>query len=184
MNTYLTSYFPLFSISFFSLSFAIRIQKSVIDLFKRMGMYEGLLEFFSETGIRLALLLFFCVFIFMALSALKLIADTLNGLSLLFFSIDSKGESLIRTRKGSLIYFCGSILSLFGVYSYILLLAIFVVTTLVYFVYFVNSASSSLSFSGIVFYIFFQVLTWAVMITGFLLLCIKLYNAIIGSLPI
>ncbi|MFT8320077.1 MAG: DUF5366 family protein [Bacillus sp. (in: firmicutes)] len=161
-NTYLTSYFPIFSIIFFSIAFATRVEFSLLSLFKYVGMYNGLLEFFTETGIKLALLIVLCSIFFMILAALKLITDTLNQLSLLFFSNDSTVESLTKARKGSFIYFIGSILSLFGIYSYLVLVIIFILTTLIYFVYFVNTASTSLSISGIVFFILFQVSTWAV----------------------
>lgn len=184
MNTYLTSYFPLFSITFFSIAIAIRIEIVVIESLKKLGMYNGLLEFFSNTGIRLSLLVFFSVLFFMVLSALKLIAETLNEISLLFFSKEHQGESLTRVRKGSIIYLIGSILSLFTVSSFILIAIVFIVTTLVYFVYYVNGVSEFLSMSGIIFFIFFQVFTWTVLLLSFTYLCLKLYNGLLASLPI
>lgn len=184
MNTYLTSYFPIFSITLFSISFATKLQSTVISLFKSIGMYNSLLEFFSEAGIRLAFIIFFSVLLFMVMSALKLIADTINELSLLFFSKDYNGETISKARSGSLIFFAGSILSLFGLYSYYLWGGILILTSLFYFVYFVHSASGKLSISGIIFVIIFQVLTWTVMLTGFVYLCIKIYNSLIASLPI
>ena len=184
MNTYLTSYFPLFSITFFSISIAIRVELTVINLLKNFGMYEGLLEFFSSTGIRLSLLIFFSVLFFMVLAALKLIAGTLNEISLLFFSNEHQGESLKRVRRGSIIYLIGSILSLFAVSSFLFLAIIFLVTTLTYFVYYVNAVSEFLSMSGMVFFIFFQVFTWSLLLLGFAYLCLKLYNGLLASLPI
>lgn len=184
MNTYLTSYFPLFSISFFSLSISIRVELTVMDLLKSLGMYEGLLEFFSATGIRLSLLLFFCVLFFMVLSALKLIAGTLNEISLLFFSEDHQGVSLTKVRKGSIIYIIGSILSLFAISSFSLIGLIFIITTLAYFVYYVNAVSEHLSMSGMIFFILFQVFTWSLLLIGFMYLCIKLYNGLMASLPL
>lgn len=184
MNTYVTSYFPLFSISFFSLSISIRVQITVVDLLKDIGMYNGLLEFFSATGIRLSLLIFFSVLFFMVLSALKLVAETLNEISLLFFSEEHQGVSLTKVRKGSIIYIIGSIASLFVISSFLLIGFIFIATTLAYFVYYVNAVSEHLSMSGMVFFILFQVFTWSLLLFGFSYLCLKLYNGLIASLPI
>ncbi|WP_248561797.1 DUF5366 family protein [Niallia sp. NCCP-28] len=183
-NTYVTSYFPLFSISLFSLAFAMNTETALLSLFREIGIYKGLLEFFTETSIRLVLLIFLAGCFFMIFSALKLMADTINQLSLLFFSADSTGESLVKAKKGSSIYFIGSIISLFCIFYPILLAAIFIITALVYFVYFVNAASASLSFTGMIFIILFQVLTWSLLLATIVFFCLKLYNMLLRNLPI
>ncbi|PKG23641.1 DUF5366 family protein [Niallia nealsonii] len=183
-NTYITSYFPLFSISLFSLAFAMKAEKALLSFFKEIGVYKGLLEFFTETSIKLVMLLVLAGCFFMGLAVLKLMADTINELSLLFFSADSTGESLIKAKKGSIIYFIGSIISLFCIFHSMVLIGTFVLTALVYFIYFVNAASASLSFTGIVFIIFFQVLTWAFLLTTLVFFCLKLYNMVLKNLPI
>jgi len=183
-NTYITSYFPLFSISLFSLAFAMRLETALLSLFKEIGIYKGLLEFFTETSIKLVMLLVLAICFFMIFAALKMIADTINQLSLLFFSTDITGESLLKAKKGSFIYFIGSIISLFCIFNSLLLAAIFVLTALVYFVYFVNAASASLSFAGIVSVILFQVFTWAFLLSALIFFCFKLYNTMLSNLPI
>lgn len=183
-NTYLTSYFPLLSILLFSLSLSIRVEMTVIDVLKNAGIYEGMKEFFSDGGIKLSLLVLLLVVFFMIFAALKLIADTINELSLLFFSKDSEGESLKQIRSGSIIYFLGGAISLVSLYSFIGIGAIFATATVVYFIYFVYRISSSMNFLGIIGVIFFQVVIWSSLLTGVLFIAVKVYNSILASLPI
>lgn len=183
-NTYLTSYFPLLSILLFSLSLSIRVEMTVIDVLKNAGIYEGMKEFFSDGGIKLSLLVLLLVVFFMIFAALKLIADTINELSLLFFSKDSEGESLKQIRSGSIIYFLGGAISLVSLYSFIGIGAIFAIATVVYFIYFVYRISSSMTFLGIIGVIFFQVVIWSSLLTGVLFIAVKVYNSILASLPI
>lgn len=183
-NTYLTSYFPLLSIILFSLSLSIRVEMSLLELLKGAGIYDGMREFFSETGIKLALLLLLLILFFMVFAALKLIANTINELSLLFFSKDSEGESLKQIRSGSIIYFIGGALSLLSLMSFLGIGAIFIGTTVIYFIYFVFKISSSMSIVGVIGVIFFQVIIWITLLTGVLYIAIKVYNSMIASLPI
>lgn len=183
-NTYLTSYFPLLSILLFSLSISIRVEMTLIELLKNAGIYEGMKEFFSDGGIKLALLALLLVLFFMVFAALKLIADTINELSLLFFSKDSEGENLKQIRAGSIIYFIGGALSLLSLYSFLGIGAILAGATVIYFIYFVFKISSSMTFAGVIGVIFFQVVIWSSLLTGVFYLAIKVYNSMIASLPI
>jgi hypothetical protein len=183
-NTYLTSYFPLLSILLFSLSISIRVEMTLIDILKNAGIYKGMKEFFSDGGIKLSLLVLLLVVFFMVFAALKLIADTINELSLLFFSKDSEGDSLKHIRTGSIIYFLGGAVSLVSLYSFIGIGAIFAVTTVVYFIYFVYKISTAMSFVGIIGVIFFQVVIWSSLLTGVLFIAVKVYNSIMASLPV
>lgn len=183
-NTYLTSYFPLLSIILFSLSLGIRVELSLLTFLQTIGVYEGMLEFFTERGIKLALLFLLVLLFFMVFAALKIIADTINGLSLLFFSKDLDGDSLKKVRAGSIIYFMGAALSLISVQSFVGIGLIFIVTTIVYFIYFVYKVSASVSIIGIVGMIFFQVIVWATLLSGVIYLSLKVYNSFIASLPI
>lgn len=183
-NTYLTSYFPLLSILLFSLSLSIRVEMSLIELLKNAGIYDGMKEFFSDGGIKLALLVLLLIMFFMVFAALKLIADTINELSLLFFSKDSEGESLKQIRAGSMIYFIGSALSLLSLYSFLGIGAIFASATAIYFIYFVFKISHSMTIGGTIGVIFFQVVIWSSLLTGVFYLAVKVYNSIMASLPI
>lgn len=183
-NTYFTSYFPLLAILLFSLSLSIRVEMTVIELLKNAGIYEGMKEFFSDGGIQLALLVLLLVLFFMVFAALKLIANTINELSLLFFSKESEGDSLKQIRSGSSIYFIGGALSLLSLYSFIGIAVIFLGATIIYFIYFVFKISSSMSFMGTIGVILFQVIVWSSMMIGVCYIALKVYNSIIASLPI
>lgn len=183
-NTYLTSYFPLLAIILFSTSLALKTQMELVYFLKKTGIFQGMLEFFSEGGVKLSLTVLLLVLFFMVFAALKLVADTINGLSLLFFSKDLEGESLTKSKQGSAIYFIGGALSLLSLFSYIGIAILFAAATFIYFSYFVYKASSSLTASGIAGVIFFQVMVWSSLLTGILYLSLKIHNSIMASLPI
>ena len=183
-NTYFMSYFPLLSIILFSLSLSIKAEKVLIGFLKRSGIYIGMREFFSDGGIKLALLILLMLLFFMVFAALKLMADTVNELSLLFFSKDSEGESLKQIRSGAVIFLIGSALSLVSMNSFTGIGLIFLITVAVYFLYFVYKVSSSLSYLGLIGLIFFQVIIWSTFICGVIFLAVKVYNSLIASLPI
>ncbi|WP_163098812.1 DUF5366 family protein [Peribacillus alkalitolerans] len=183
-NTYLTGYFPLISIILFSLSFAIYGEMEALILLKNIGVYDGMREFFSVTGIKLSLLLAAFICFFMIFAALKLISDTILEFSLLFFSKDSEGDSLKSVRKVSVIYVIGGVLSLLMVKSILFILAAFIITTVVAFVYFVNIISPTLSNAGLIGLIFFHTFIWSILLLTVALSLLKLYNSMIASLPV
>ncbi|UII55367.1 YufK family protein [Cytobacillus spongiae] len=183
-NTYLTSYFPLLAIILFSVSISIRVELILLDFLKNIGIYSGMLEFFSEGGIKLALLILLVAISFMVLAAFKLVADTTNGLALLFFSKDAEGESLNKIRSGSIIYFVGGAISLVSMYSFIGIGIIFTLTTVIYLIYFVYKSSGALSMWGIIGMIFFQVVVWSTLLIGLMYIAVKVYNSIMASLPV
>jgi hypothetical protein len=183
-NPYLTSYFPLLAIIMFSLSLSVRTEMELADILKNAGIYAGMLEFFSETGIKLSLLILLMVFYFMVFAALKLIADTINEVSLLFFSKDHEGESLKLIRNGAAIYFTAGVISLFSIYSFIGIGAIIAAATLMYFIYFVYKISPNLSMAGVIGTVFFQVILWSTLLFGVIYVAVKVYNSILASLPI
>ncbi|MBM7694416.1 small-conductance mechanosensitive channel [Peribacillus deserti] len=183
-NTYFTGYFPLIAIILFSLSFAVYSEMKSITLLKQIGIYEGMREFFSEAGLKFTLLVVFLLVFFMVFAALKLISDTILELSLLFFSKDSEGESLRNIRKSSVIYFTGGIASLLSSSWLPGIILIFMVSTLLAFIYMVYQTSPALTTAGLAGMIFFHTLVWSslLFIVSFSLL--KLYNSIMASLPL
>ncbi|MCH1625501.1 DUF5366 family protein [Ferdinandcohnia quinoae] len=183
-NTYFTGYFPLISIMLFSISLAIYTEINALVLLKQVGIYRGMQEFFSVAGINLAIFFLFFLFYFMLFAALKLIADTLLELSLLFFSKDRKGDSLQRIRMGSTFYLVGAVASLFSINSLYGIIGIFFLVTVIYFIYFVYKIHATLSFTGLIGIVFFHILIWCTFFTTVIYLCIKLYNSMIASLPI
>lgn len=183
-NTYLTSYLPILSILLFSLTFSVYGVGVFETLSKKIGVYAGMSEFLSEMQLKLAILVLLMMIFFMILSALKLIAETINGISMLFFSIDSEGELYNKVRPGSMIYFIGGLVSVLSLQSFKGLIGIFVLTSVVYFFYFVNKISSSLTKAGILGVVSMQLFSWAALILTIFFVLIKLYNGLMASLPI
>ncbi|MFJ5964736.1 MULTISPECIES: YufK family protein [unclassified Bacillus (in: firmicutes)] len=182
-NTYLTGYFPLISILLFSSAFSIFTVGITTDLLTQAGILKGMLEFFSEQGIRLALFAAFALVYFMILSALKLIADTILELSLLFFARDPEGENLKKIRISSLVYLFASLLAFIFTQQLILLVGLFVVASLVYFIWVVVRIYQSLSMWNLIGFMMFIILFWATFLIGILYLFMKLYNSVMASLP-
>ncbi|TFE03771.1 DUF5366 family protein [Jeotgalibacillus salarius] len=183
-NTYLTGYLPLFSILMFSLSFSVYGVGVLTELFRGIGIYAGMREFLSDLELKIFILIVLMIIFFMIFAALKLIAETINEVALLFFSRDKEGEALNRVRSGSLIYFFGSLATIISLSSIRGLLIIFVVTSFVYFVYFVLKVSTTLSAGGTVGVILFEITIWAALISAVLYVVIRLYNGLLASLPI
>ncbi|MBM7605448.1 hypothetical protein JOC75_003471 [Metabacillus crassostreae] len=183
-NTYFTSYFPLITILLFSTSLSIATVMLAIDYLQLLGIYEGMLEFFSNNGIKLALFIIFALIYFMIFSALKLIANTVTELSLLFFSKDVAGENLTKIRGGSIIYVIGGTLSLLSIQYPIIIMGLFLISTLGYFVYVVYKISASLTSPSLIGLVLFHVLFWFIFILGTLYISFRLYNSVMASLPV
>lgn len=183
-NTYLTGYFPLIAILLFSSSLSISTSLYALKLLSSFGMYDGMLDYFSEKGIRLALFAAFALLYFMVLSALKLIANTVTELSLLFFANDPEGNNLKKIRMGSMIYLGGGILSFVLLQNAIWIVIWFAVVTLAYFVFIVYRIYSTLSLMSLVGFILLELLFWFTFVIGILFIFIKLYNSIMASLPV
>ncbi|MGM0854548.1 MAG: DUF5366 family protein [Bacillota bacterium] len=183
-NTYLTSYLPLFSILLFSLTFSVYGVEVFVDIFKKIGVYPGMREFLSDMQLKLAILILLMVAFFMVFAALKLIAETVNGISMLFFSMDSNGLLYNRVRTGSMIYFIGGLVSVLSLKSFLGLLIIFALSSVVYFIYFVYKISPSLSKMGIFGVVGLQVFSWSSLFLTIFFVCLKLYNGVMASLPV
>ncbi|RXJ00632.1 hypothetical protein DS745_11245 [Anaerobacillus alkaliphilus] len=183
-NTYLTSHFPLISILIFSITFSLYSEGIIIQKLHDFGVYDGMTEVFSDSGIKLTLLFLLLLLFFMVFAALKLIADTIVELSLLFFSRDQEGTELTKIRSGSWLYLIGSLLSLLFFQKIIVILLILVAVTFSYFIYFVYKVSSSLSSIGLVGLIFFHVFFWFSFTLTVFYATIKLYNSFVASLPV
>lgn len=183
-NTYLTSHFPLISILLFSVTFSIYSEKVIINKLHDLGVYSGMTEFFSEGGIKLTLLFLLILFFFMVFAALKLIADTMIQLSLLFFSKDKEGTELTKIRSGSWLYLVGSVVSLAFLYKIVVVILIIVLVSFGYFIFFVYKVSSSLSSFGLIGIIFFHMFFWFSFILSVSYAMIKLYNSFVAGLPV
>lgn len=183
-NTYLTGYFPLFAIILFSSSFGYSTEAYLVDQLKRLGIYRGMTELFSNVQIEVALWFICTLLFFMLFAALKLISDTLIELSLFFFSKESEGATLNQIRGGSSIFLIGSLCSIIVVKSTILLPALFLLSCFVYFFYFVYKASTSLTTAGMFGLIFMHLLFWVCFTMGVIYAFLKVYKAFMsGILP-
>ncbi|MEK4028351.1 MULTISPECIES: DUF5366 family protein [Bacillaceae] len=183
-NTYLTGYLPLIAILLFSLSFALFVQGIIISLFKKVGLYNEMLELFTKTEINLVITVSLMIAFFFVIAGLKVIANTVNELSLLFFSKDTEGELLKAVRNGSIIFFVGGLLSLISFSSLIGILAIFLLTAAGYLIFFVYKTSSSLSIANLIGIVTFQIVSWSALGVSLALLGMKVYNGLLGSLPL
>lgn len=183
-NAYLTSHFPLISIILYSLSFALFSSRFAISYMDELGLYSGMVEFFSESGIQLTMLFILWLLFFMLFAAFKLIADTINELSLLFFSKDRDGADLNRVRGGSWIFLLTSIISLVAQVQVTVLMSVFLLACMIYFVYFIYKVSESISVPAVIGLVIFHILFWGVFILAVMFALLRLYNSIIASLPI
>lgn len=182
-NPYVFGFLPLITILLFSLSFSIYSMNKAIDLFKVIGVYSGMKEFLSDLEIKLFLLIILALIYFMLFSALKLIAETIHELGMLFFSKDLEGKTISQARGGYVIFFLGAVISALGFQSIQLLLLLFLATAFIYFVYVVYKLSSSMSMMGTVGLIMFEIIIWSLLITLVVYVSIKLFNGIMASLP-
>lgn len=183
-NTYITSHFPLLSILIFSFSFALYTEYNMIHWLEMLGIYSGLLEFFSETSLKLSLLFLLTLFYFMFFSALKLIANTVNELALFFFSKDQDGQVLTKIRTGSIIFIVGSIFSLLFTQSLLILMIIFAIVCFAYFLFFMFKVSEYLTIGSTFGMVFMILLFWATFIFSVTYIGLRVYNALLATLSI
>ncbi|WP_026694639.1 DUF5366 family protein [Peribacillus kribbensis] len=183
-NTYLAGYFPFISVILFSLSFAVFVEKTSLNWLQAAGIYDGMKEVFSEAGMKLVLLLAFFLVFFMLFAALKLIADTILGISLLFFSKNHKLDVREYLRLCSVIYFVGGILSILCSSWMAGIFFSFLGAVISAFIYFIYKISPALTLAGLVGIIFFHTLIWSSLLSVTAFSILKLYNSILASLPI
>lgn len=182
-NPYVFGFLPLITILLFSLTFSVFTMNKAIALFKVIGVYSGMREFLSDLELKLLLLVILVLVFFMLFSALKLIAETIHELGMLFFSKDLEGKTISQARGGYVIFFVGAAISAVGSQSIQLLLIIFLATAFIYFIYVVFKLSSSMSLWGTVGLIMFEIIIWSLFLALILYAIIKLYNGLIASLP-
>ncbi|HWO98400.1 MAG TPA: DUF5366 family protein [Bacillus sp. (in: firmicutes)] len=181
-NKYIMSYFPLLSIMLFSMALGMYVSFFLIDLFHSLGIYEGLSLFFSARELTVTLFLLLSFFFFMLFAALKLIGDTLMGISLFLFSKDQVGEE--RVHKGAVIFLIGSFVSILVSHSLLWIVFTIFVTACVYFVYVVYEMYGLFKPVLLVGFIFFHILTWFIFFSGIVYLSLTFYHSMLKSLPI
>lgn len=182
-NPYLYGYLPLLTIILFSLTFGIYVVRIAIDLFSKIGLYDGMREFLSDMELRVLLLIVFSLCFFMIFSAFKLIGETIHETGMLFFSKDHEGETIHAARGGYVIFFFGSLVSVFGITSFLILIGILACTVLTYFIYTVYKLSTFMSFNGMVGFVVFEIVVWVTFLSCIIYVVFKLYNGLLASLP-
>lgn len=183
-NSYLTGYMPLLSILLFSLSFAMYGQTLITDVLKKANLYTSMLDIFTTSEMNLFVIGGLMAVFVMLLATLKLLANTANELALLFFSKDTEGELLTKTRFGAVIFFIGSLISLISFSSAVGIIIIFILTALAYMIYFVYRISPHINTFQIIGIIVFEVLFWLVLGLLLALLLLKVYNSLIAAIPL
>lgn len=182
-NPYLYGYLPLITIILFSFTFGLFAVSESLQLFQAIGVYNGMREFLSDLELRFVLLIVFALIFFMAFSALKLIGETIHELGMLFFSKDKEGQTIHAARGGYVIFFFGAFASVIGIQSIMVLVTIFIVTIFFYFIFNVYKMSQYMSFVGVIGLIFFEVLSWFLLLALIIYAVLKLYNGVLASLP-
>lgn len=182
-NPYIFGYIPLITIVLFSLTFGVYSVGEIIQLSRGIGVYDGMREFLSHVQLQLFLLIVLSLFFFMVFSALKLIAETIHELAMLFFSKDLVGESIHQARGGYVVFFFGALLSAVGISSIWMLAGIFVVTALAYFIYVMYKLTHTLTIGSVLGIILFEIFTWSLFLSLIVYTFFKLYNGIVASLP-
>ncbi|CAM5218771.1 Membrane protein YufK OS=Ureibacillus acetophenoni OX=614649 GN=SAMN05877842_109129 PE=4 SV=1 [Ureibacillus acetophenoni] len=182
-NPYLYSYLPLFTIILFSLSFGIFAVNQLLPFLSSIGVYSGMREFLSDIELRVFLLIILSLCFFMLFSALKLIGQTIHEVGMLFFSKDKIGETISVARGGYVIFFFGSLLSVIGIQSVSILMAIFAITVFIYFIYTIYKMSKFMTMVGMLGLIIFEILFWSIFVSLLLYILLKLYNGVLASLP-
>ncbi|QPC47343.1 DUF5366 family protein [Mangrovibacillus cuniculi] len=179
-NTYLAGYIPLATIMLFSLAFSVNVQSITIGVMKDIGLYAGLLEFLSEVELKFAVLSMYFVAFFMIFCAVKIVSETIHEMGLLFFSNETEGSSLLKVKGTGVVYILAGLIALFVTFSFLLVLGIFVLSTVVYFFLFIYRMSDSFSVMGTLGFIFFEVIAWACIITGIGYIVLKLYTSVVA----
>ncbi|HWL22605.1 MAG TPA: DUF5366 family protein [Ureibacillus sp.] len=182
-NPYVYGYLPLFTIILFSLSFGIFAINQILPFLTSIGVYSGMREFLTDLELRVFLLVILSLCFFMLFSALKLIGQTIHETGMLFFSKDKKGETMSVARGGYVIFFFGSLLSVLGIQSVYILIAVFAATVFIYFIYTIYKMSQFMTMVGMIGLIVFEILFWSLFITLILYILLKLYNGVLASLP-
>jgi len=182
-NPYIFGFMPLATILIFSLTFGLYTVTEALEFFKGIGLYAGMREFLSDFQLRIFLLFVLSFSFFMVFSALKLIAETIHEVAMLFFSKDVRGEGFRDARSGNIIYFVGSMISVFGIQSLQLLIGVFLLTSFIYFVFVVYKMSPYMSFMSMIGLIIFEVVMWSVFMALNCYVILKLYNGLMASLP-
>ncbi|WP_088006544.1 DUF5366 family protein [Indiicoccus explosivorum] len=182
-NPYLYGYMPFITILLYSLTFGVFAVTETLELLKKVGLYTGMREFLSDIQLRLFLLIICSLAVFMLLAALKLMAETIHSLSLLFFMRDHETVQVNPGGAGLIIPFIGALISVAAVGSWSLLLASFFISLFIYFVFTVYRFSPALGAAGTAGVLLFEILAWSLFCALVIYAALRIYNGLVNSLP-
>lgn len=183
-NPYVYGFLPFITILLFSASFGLFAVNYAVELFQEIGLYDGMLEIFTDMQIRL-LMLVVCSLLFFALfAALKVIAEAIHELAMLLFAKEVDPNDYRKVRSGNLIYVFGALFSFAGMQSLIILLSVFAITTVSYFIFNVYRMSKYMKAWHAIAFTLFQIVAWFILLFGIAFTVLKLYNGLMDSLPL
>lgn len=175
-NIYLLSYIPFISVLMFGMAFSLYVYEYIRAQMMQLGLYEGLSAYITPEYLNIAVFVSILILMMMLLSFLKLFAEMLLKLSFMFFVKDDQGSYFIHSQTASLFYLAGGIASIFASSYILLVVAIFLFSTLCYFVYILYKMGDSVSILGVAGIILFQIFSWLIILCVGYISVVRLLN--------
>lgn len=182
-NPYLFGFLPLITILLFSMTFGLFAVNESLVLFKSIGVYAAMSEFLSDVELRIFLFICFAVLFFMVFSAVKLVGESVHTIGMLFFAKINEDNPPQESKVLYSILLIGACLSVIGINSFIVLIAIAIGTLLVYFIATMVRLTEYLGFGSVIGLLIFEFAIWTVLLVTLAYVLVKLYNSLLSSLP-
>ena len=182
-NIYYTSFFALLSIILFTVAITLNIFQMTINFLSVSGILEPLTDLLPEKEIRILTFLGISFLFYLVLSGLKLISDMIWQFALLFFSKDNEGVDFLASKKYSFVFIIGGLISIFLNSSLLYIAIIFLLTVIGFFVLFLIKQSTNYTVIGMIGFIVFQLIIWALVGSGLIYAFFTLFAKFKTSVP-
>lgn len=182
-NIYYTSYFALLAIILFTVAITLNLFQMTINFLSVSGILQPLTDLLPEKEIRILTFIGIAVIIYLALCGLKLISDMIWQVALLFFSKDNEGVAYLATKLNSYVFIIGGLIAVFLNSSLLYIAIIFFVTIISFIALFLFKQSSNFTVIGMIGFILFQLIIWAVLASGIMYAYFTIFAKFITSLP-
>ncbi|WP_062197471.1 DUF5366 family protein [Massilibacterium senegalense] len=179
-NVHTFSYFPFFVVLLFSIAFALNLRVLATKELKDAALYEGIIEIMPEQKFQSLLLVGLLLVLFMVFSMLKLLGETSLRLSLLLFAKDQTGYTIQRMQSGFWVLLAGGVVATLLFKSTVFVLLVFILTVILYFVFYIFQLSDDLSMGSLVGIILFNTLFWTTFFLLAFYFVIKTYNQVLN----
>lgn len=179
-NVHAFSYFPFFVVLLFSIAFALNLRVLVTKELKDAALYEGIIEIMPEQKFQSLLLVGLLLVLFMVFSMLKLFGETSLRLSLLLFAKDQTGYTIQRMQSGFWILLVGGVVATLLFKSTVFVLLVFILTIILYFVFYIFQLSDDLTIGSLVGIILFNTLFWTTVFLLAFYFAVKTYNQVLN----